>query len=349
VSALSSRPHRLGPNKIPVYYAGGERIDRFRGEAGHRGPEDWVGSVTAIPLEILPDLTDPTVGISRLAEGTLLREAVDTDPEGWLGPKLASAFRGEPGLLVKLLDAGERLPVHCHPTRELAQAKLGYPFGKTEGWIVMDADPGAAIWLGFREAVEPDRLRSWVDEQDVASMLAAMNRLEVRPGDVYYLPAGLPHSIGEGIMITELQEPTSFSIIAEYRAFGLDEHQATLGLGWKDGLACFDLSGYAEERLARLVPTPEPVGAGDGGSVWRLFPLEAEAFFQAYRARAAGELPLGPAGFRVLVIERGAGEFAWSSGETEARAGQTWVVPHGAGPLRLSGEVEAIVCAPPIT
>jgi mannose-6-phosphate isomerase len=347
MTTLSERPHKVGANKIPLYYAGGERIDRFRGEPASPGPEDWVGSVTAIPPEILPDVADPTVGISRLADGTSLSGAIEADPAGWLGVELAEAFGGEPGLLVKLLDAGERLPVHCHPTREVARAELGSPFGKTEGWIVLEAEPAAAIWLGFRETVEIDELRRWVDEQSVAEMLAAMNRLEVSPGDVFYLPAGLPHSIGEGIMITELQEPTSFSILAEYRSFGLDEGQATLGLGWERALACFDLSGYSGERLARLVPPPELVHEEAGGSRRRLFPVEAEEFFQAIRARATGELALGPAGFCVLVVEQGSGRLAWSFGDVDVRAGETWVVPAGAGPLSLHGSLEAIVCKPP--
>jgi mannose-6-phosphate isomerase len=347
MTSLTSRPHRLGSNQISVYYAGGERIARFRGEAGGSGPEDWIGSVSAIPLKILPGVTDPTVGISRLSDGTSLRDAVLSNPGGWLGDELAGAFGGEPGLLVKLLDAGERLPVHCHPSRELARDKLGSRFGKTEGWIVLDAEPGAAVWLGFRDTVAPERLRAWVDDQDVEAMLAAMNRLETGAGDVFYLPAGTPHSIGEGIMLAELQEPTSFSILAEYRTFGLDESQATLGLGWGEGLACFDLAGYPEERLSRFIPDPEPLNHGPGGSTWKLFPPEAEEFFQALRARAAGELELGEPGFRVLLIESGSGTFAWGSGEDAVQAGETWVVPYGAGPLSLNGAVEAIVCCPP--
>ena len=242
---------------MPVYYAGGENIDRFRGTTSTPPrPEDWIGATTALPEMILPPDAPRDSGVSRLPDGRSLRDAVRDDRTGWLGPDLAGRFSGgETGLLVKLLDAGERLPVHAHPDRAFARERLGSPFGKTEGWIVMDDAPGGDVWLGFREDVALDRLQRWIEAQAVDEMLAAMNRLPARPGSVFYVPAGVPHAIGPGVMITELQEPTSFSILAEFKAFGLDATQATLGLGWADAIGCFDRSGYPAERLARLAAT----------------------------------------------------------------------------------------------
>jgi mannose-6-phosphate isomerase len=337
----------MGPNKVPVYYAGGAGIDRFRGIVGQPGPEDWVGSVTAFPPELRPEGADASVGISRFEDGSSLRDAVLADPRGWLGVPLAAAFGGEPGLLVKLLDAGERLPVHCHPERAVAQQKLASPFGKTEGWVIMDAAPGAAIWLGFTRDVAPAELQAWIEAQDVDTMLAEMNRIEVRPGEAYYLPAGIPHSIGAGILLAELQEPTSFSILAEYRAFGLNEEQATLGLGWEDALACFDLSAYDEERLARLHPAAHELPATGAARSWRLFPAEAAPFFQAYRVAVDGEAELQPPTFCVVIVERGRGSLVHAGGSTQVEAGETWVVPFGAGPLRARGDLELILSVPP--
>ena len=229
----SIRLHRLGPNKVPVYYEGGEGIDRFRHERGADGPEDWVGSVTPFPKLLLPAGADPKTGISTLGDGTRLDGHLAADPEGWLGPELHRSFGSEPGLLVKLLDAGERLPVHWHPDRDFAKDHLASRFGKNEGWIVLAARADARIWLGFNREVDAGELRSWVDDQDAETMLAAMNVFTPKPGDVYYVPAGVPHAIGAGITIVELQEPTSFSILAEYRSFGVDDATASLGLGWE--------------------------------------------------------------------------------------------------------------------
>ena len=341
-------PQRVGPNKVPVYYAGGAGIDRFRGVAGEEGPEDWVASVTAFPPNLLPVGADPETGISRLANGASLRAEIGRDPVAWLGPDLAAEFGSAPGLLVKLLDAGERLPVHCHPTRAFAQTKLRSRFGKSEGWILLEVAPDAGMWLGFRRDVTREELKEWIDAQDVSSMLAVMNRLEVHAGDVLYVPAGVPHAFGPGVMLIELQEPTSFSILAEYAAFGLTAEQATLGLRWEEALECFDLTAYDNQRLTRLRPAPEIVADSSDGQVWRLFDTKTELFFQAFRVVASGKLSLDQLrGFTILVVERGAGQLHSAAGTSELRAGETWVVPCAAGSLQLEGNIQLTACMPP--
>jgi mannose-6-phosphate isomerase len=343
----SIRLHRLGPNKVPVYYEGGDGIDRFRHEHGTDGPEDWVGSVTAFPKLLLPAGADPKTGISRLSDGTRLDVYVAANPEGWLGPELHRSFGSEPGLLVKLLDAGERLPVHWHPDRDFANDHLASRFGKNEGWIVLAARADARIWLGFTRDVDAGELRSWVDDQDAEAMLAAMNVFTPKPGEVYYIPAGVPHAIGGGITIVELQEPTSFSILAEYRSFGVDDAAASLGLEWELALSCVDARAYAGEFRDVLRPL-QLVASREGGTLGRLYSNETEPYFQAYRALATGgALALGGPEFRIVVVESGKGALTTSADKEAVREGETWLVPYGAGELTLEGLVEAIVCCPP--
>lgn len=341
-------PFRLPANPVPVYYAGGENIDRFRGTTSNPPrPEDWVGSTSALPELILPPDAPRDSGVSRLPDGRSLRDAVSHDRVGWLGPDLAGRFHGgETGLLVKLLDAGERLPVHAHPDRAFGRRHLGSPFGKTEGWIVMDDSPGGDVWLGFSEDVALDRLERWIEAQAVDEMLAAMNRLPARPGGVFYVPAGVPHAIGPGVMITELQEPTSFSILAEFKAFGLDATQATLGLGWPAAIGCFDRSRYSGDRLALLMPTPRVIEQTATASVSQLFGDHAAEFFQALRVEIAGAWTL-PRSFSVLIVEDGSGTLAVGAESRAVSRGETWVVPFGAQAATLHGDLRCLVCLPP--
>ncbi len=333
---------------MPVYYAGGANIDRFRGETSFlQGPEDWVGSVSALPELIRPPNAPVDVGVSRLPNGKSLRTEVSEDRSGWLGPKLASlSTGGEIGLLVKLLDAGERLPVHAHPDREFAAKRLGSPYGKTEGWIVLEDSPGGDVWLGFREEVSVERLQGWIDTQAVDEMLSAMNRLAALPGTVFYVPAGVPHAIGPDVMITELQEPTSFSILAEYKTFGLDVEQATLGLGWTEAIRCFDRSAYFGERLDRLQPRARTISGTSNALVRQLFGDEANEFFQALRVDVSGSWQL-PRSFAILIIELGSGELRSADRAVNVDAGQTFVIPFDAAPLTLSGSLRCLVALPP--
>jgi len=345
---VSRTLHPLSGNFVPVYYAGGENIVRFRGgSAVAGGPEDWIGSVSALPAAILPRGAPADSGVSRLADGTSLRDAIAADRIGWLGADLSRRMPdGETGLLVKLLDAGTRLPVHAHPDRDFARRRLASPFGKTEGWIVMDGAPGGDVWLGFRESVEREQLRAWIEAQAVDEMLAAMNRLPATPGAVFYVPAGVPHAIGPGVMITELQEPTSFSILAEYEAFGLDERQATLGLGWDDALPCFDLDAFTGARLDALQPKAQVLSSTPDATVRQLFADVAAPFFQALRVDVAGSYAL-PRSFAILVIERGTGMLTAGGTSRPVAAGETFVMPFDAAPASLAGQLRCLVCLPP--
>jgi mannose-6-phosphate isomerase len=120
------RPVVLPPNGVPRFYLGGPAIAELRGTeaAGERVPEDWVGSTTTV-------FGEDELGLSRLPDGRFLRDAVAEDPVAFFGPEHAERRGADPALLVKLLDAGERLPVHVHPDGAFAREALRSPYGKT--------------------------------------------------------------------------------------------------------------------------------------------------------------------------------------------------------------------------
>lgn len=338
-------PIVLEDNRVPVFYAGGRQINEFRRlDEPRDGPEDWVASVVTLPPALIGTGVDSSAGLSRLSDGRTLRALVEADPQGWLGGDLAAAFGGSTALLVKLLDAGERLPVHCHPTRPFAQRNLDSVFGKTEGWVVMRTQPGAAVWIGMNQDVSLTQMRRWIDQQDAPAMIEAMNRLPVEPGMVIYVPAGVPHAIGPGVMVTELQEPTSFSILAEHEIFGVSREDAALGVGWDLAVSCFDLGSY-KDRLSVLAPTPRAVVTTPEGGVTSLFDRDADPYFRAWRI--SGSVTLPEAAFAVLVVDRGCGDLVWDGDRMPVVAGQTIVAPHAVGPLRCEGDLDVIACLPP--
>ena len=325
------KPLRLPPNQLRRFYRGGDALARFRGmpALADEGPEDWVGSTTTA-------FGDGDAGLARLEDGTTVRDAIQEDPESFLGPG-----RGEPGLLVKLLDAGERLPVHCHPDRSFAAQRLGSRYGKTEAWLIVETSgERPLVWLGFRDDVAADDLAAWVANQDVAAIRGAVNEVDVTPGDVLYVPAGLPHALGQGILMVELQEPTDFSLLLEWRGFAVDgAADGHLGVGWPTALEAVDRSAWPADRLAGLRrSTP------DGERV-ELLPDEAADFFGGERLRPAPELELEPA-FSILVVVGGSGRIEGADGGLDVSRGDTLLVPHGAGPCRLAGELDVIRCLP---
>jgi mannose-6-phosphate isomerase len=311
------RPQPLPANVLRHFYAGGPRIAALRGldDIDDRMPEEWLGSVTTT-FGARDDR-----GLSRLADGTLVRDAIAADPLAWLGEAHVARYGADPALLTKLLDAGERLPVHYHPGRALAAAQLGLRHGKTEAWIIVDAEPDAAVHVGFSAPVSDDTIREWIRTQDGASMLAAMRALPVAAGDTVFVPAGTPHAIGAGILLVELQEPTDLSICLEYEPFGLTEEQAHLGLGWDVALTALDRAASEVSVDSRL-------------------PAAADPYFRADRVRGGDQLD---AGFSVVVGLAGTGTL----GETPFGRGSVVLIPHAAGPLELTGDATGIRCRPP--
>ena len=309
-------PSLLQPTRVHRFYRGGALIGRLRHEAEEDGPfpEDWLGSVTPARN---PGRDDPEEGLSRLAEGRLLRDAVEADPIGWLGEAHVARFGTSTGLLVKLLDAAKRLPVHVHPDRAFAREAFDSPFGQTEAWIVLDTRrDDAEVWVGLREPVEPERYLAWIADQDVGRLLHSLNRITVHAGDVVYVPAGIPHAIGAGVLIAELQEPTDFSFLCEWQGFPVRPEDSHLGLGWETALAAIDLNPH------------EPV---------RNLPAEAHRFF------SADDVPEPAGRFAVLLVLAGEGVI----GDTPARAGDAFAVPASAHSFDADGDLRVLRCMAP--
>jgi mannose-6-phosphate isomerase len=325
------KPLLLSANQpLDRFYAGGRRIAAFRGDppVNRNVPEDWVASTTTL-------FGESHIGLSRLPDGEMLVDAIRPDPVSWLGSEHVQAFGADTSLLVKLLDAGERLPVHAHPDVSFTRDHLGHKHGKTEAWVFLEP---AVVHLGFTRDIPKDELAAWVEEQDAAVMLGAMHRLTVDKGDAVLVPAGLPHAIGEGAFLVELQEPTDLSILLEWDGFAIDgKSLGHLGLGFPTALGAVDRRGWSRTAIEHL----RGARAGDAGD---LLPDAAE-FFRVERSRGHAEWEPE---YAVLVVVAGSGELV-TTGRIPLRAGQTVLVPFAAGPSRIDGgeELEILRCRPP--
>ena len=335
------RPVELGPNQPKQFYRGGGAITAFRGRpsSDEFRPEDWVASTTP-RFGLEPD------GLTRLPDGRYLRDAVEEDPEGWLGPAHLRYFGPSTALLVKLLDAGQRLPVHLHPPRSFAYRHLGSRHGKTEAWVVLSttgAEP--SVYLGWSRDVDGHELARWVAEQDAPAMLATMNKLVVRPGDAVLVPAGTAHAIGEGVFSLELQEPTDFSIMLELEGFGFPPGTGDLGLGRDLALSCVQRRAFDEGRLSGLRKSFHPAGRAPS-TAQDVLPGAADAYFRAQRA-GGGTTGLEPS-FAVVVGIAGSGSLYGDDWRLPVGRGVTIAVPWSAGVTGIDGDADLLRCLPPL-
>ena len=326
------RPIVLPANQPPErFYRGGDLISRFRGDppAGESVPEDWIASTTTV-------FGHESLGLTTLPSGEVLREAIAADPVAWLGPEHVAAFGVDSRLLVKLLHAGQRLPVHAHPDGGFARTHLGAAHGKVEAWHILS---GGEVYVGLRRDTSAGRLAELVEDQDVETLLGMLHRRSVDPGDTIHIPAGTLHAIGKGVLLAELQEPEDLSILLEWRDFAIDGSvDGHLGLGFPTALTAVDVAAMDEPRLEQLI-----VGADQAPP---LLPPEAAAYFRLDRFELDGPVTVD-AGFSVVLVLAGQVEARGEAGATSLPAGATAVVPWSAGDTTLAGAGTVLVARPP--
>lgn len=319
---------RVPSNRPPErFYRGGAQITAFRGEppAAEREPEDWIGSTTTI-------FGEPMLGLTRLPDGRLLRHAVDADPVGWLGPAHVGRWGSDLRLLVKLLDAGQRLPVHAHPDDDFAARRLGHTHGKAEAWYIL---AGGTVHVGLTRDVDEADLASLVATQDVAALLGLLHEVQVEPGDVVWVPPGELHAIGAGVLLLELQQPEDLSILLEWQGFEIDGARAGhLGLGFGTALRAVNRTARGLDELRGLI-RPAPAS----GSV---FPPDADPYFRLERLPVDGEAEVAP-GFAIFVVTSGDLEIASDA----APAGSTLLLPAADGTVTARGTGELLIARPP--
>jgi mannose-6-phosphate isomerase len=178
---------------------GGDKIlKRYKEKLGLAWDGVCVGESWEISIE--PSFPSRLVG-----SGESLGDAIDADPDGWLGTEVATRYGGQTPLLVKLLDAGDNLSVQVHPEDGDQQLAPGES-GKPEGWVILEADSGCGLYLGFKPGIGPDEVRRCIEARGALESL--MNFVPVSPGDAFYIDAGTPHAIGKGVTLLEPQVVT---------------------------------------------------------------------------------------------------------------------------------------------
>lgn len=170
------------------------------------------------------DLSSVKGDISVVANGFLkgnnLTEIIEVYMGDLVGEQHFERFGLEFPLLVKYLDCNDKLSVQVHPDDTLAEERHN-SYGKTEAWYVADCKPGAAIYLGFKDLnITREEYLAAVAESRLAELL---NRIEVKKGDVFYIPAGTVHALGAGIEVVEVQQTSDVT----YRIYDWDRVDAS--------------------------------------------------------------------------------------------------------------------------
>ncbi|NNC80514.1 MAG: hypothetical protein HKN94_10220 [Acidimicrobiales bacterium] len=333
-------PFVLPPNTFDHFYRGGRHIAELRRSApGAKRPEEWLGSVVS-------RFGESELGLTGFA-GHTLRAEIEANPVDWLGAAHLSRYGPSLGVLVKLLDPAQRLPVHLHPTRTFAAEHLDCPYGKTEAWVILETEPaGGDVFVGTHRAVAGEEWAALVEAQDSDAMLDLLRPITVRSGDAVLVPAGTPHAIGPDLLVLELQEPTDLSILLEWRGFDIDgAAEGHLGLGFDVAIGAIRPDALGDDELEQLVARSVETPAQAPNSVVSVMPEGADPYFRAWAVDSITEVEL-PAGFGVLLVTDGSGRLSHQSGSIDVERGTALVIPASASPCRLVGRLTAYLSQP---
>ena len=186
---------------------GGEKIIPFKHLNVHQENvgESW--EISGVP-------GNETVVANGEYAGKKLNDVVAELQERLVGKDNYKRFGNEFPLLIKFIDARDKLSIQVHPSDDYALRTEG-EFGKTEMWYIVEADEGAELVFGLKEDCTREEFERAVAEHRIGETL---RYVKVHAGEVYFIPSGLVHAIGAGILICEIQQNSNIT----YRVFDYD-------------------------------------------------------------------------------------------------------------------------------
>lgn len=321
-------PLRLEPNYVWRSYRGGRLLRAFRGQTlaeDDHFPEDWLAST--VRARNGANSQGPEEGISRVTFEGSERLLSELEVPGYFPQGEKAGL----GVLLKLLDAADRLHIQAHPDDAFVQQRFGAPKGKTECWYVLSTRSAeASVLLGFQRPPSPREWERMILDQDISGMLECFDRIPVRPGDCLMVPAGVPHAIGEGIFMIELQQPSDWVVRCEFTVgdHTLPPEARFMGLELADCLGIFDFHAYTADSWRQR---PRTLAKSSDSLEEEMIAPPHQKYFRLRRLRGNGPAAFDATEPAVLIVTKGGGTLRCGENRFPLRSGETFLLPSSPG------------------
>lgn len=309
-------PFRLDPVLVERPWGGSRLTDYGKTlPAGVSIGESW--EVCDLPQEIVPHVDDPSSTVlDGPYAGARLRTVVAERSADLLGP-VAPTRDGRFPLLFKLLDAREHLSVQVHPHEAYVAQHPGARL-KTESWYVVDADPGALLYLDTAEGTTMADVKAVMGTPGIVPLLGVRPAV---PGAFHHVPAGRVHALGAGTFVAEVQTPSDTT----YRIYD-----------WAEEYGRAPRQLHASEAMGSIILEQDAafsLDASDEPGVREL--VSTDYYWMREHRVEAGSMDLArTAGPVVLNVARG----AIGLGDLELPAGTTAIVPASSSVSAFEGD-----------
>lgn len=265
-------------------------------------------------------------------KGMLFGEYLDKIGKESLGWKCQTLTRFP--ILIKFIDASEPLSVQVHPDDEYA-LETENEYGKNEMWYIVDAEPDAYIYCGFRKEVSKEEVQRRIADNTITEVL---NRISVKKGEVYFIPAGTVHAIGKGLLICEIQQSSACT----YRLYDYnrtDRFGNYRELHIQKALEVLDYLPYIPQRFEDSIEKQEQ---------YEIRTLCCCKYFMAtlYSIKGEAEIAMTEESFTSLICIKGNGILSVTDNDTEEMkfvAGESIFMPKSERMYQVKGECEIIL------
>ena len=346
-------------NRVWRTYEGGALIDNWKKtnpEVDGSMPEEWI--MSTITARGIGRPQDEGLSAIQTEEGNIyLKELIDSNKELYLGPTLAQKY-GTTGVLIKMLDSVERLTVQVHPDKEYAKKVFNSTFGKTESWYVLNTreidGEKSVVYMGFKKHVTKEIWKTHFENQNIEGMLDCLHKIEVKAGDAFMIYGGVPHAIGSGCFLMEVQEPTDYTMRVERttpKGLKIGPELIHQGVGDEKMLECFHYDTYTlDEAQEAWKITPEILDSSDEFTFRTLFNEKHTNCFGLNELLLDGSYGIkGNGSFFAAVIYSGDGTMSCNGKEYDYKQGDEIFLSAAISEITFTSKSPSkiLLCYPP--
>lgn len=269
-------------------------------------------------------------------DGQSLVDLIEKYKGELVGDAVYQKFGTEFPLLIKFIDANQDLSIQVHPDDELAK-KRHNSFGKTEMWYVIQADKGSSLIAGFNQEVNKEK---YVSHFEAGKLTDILNREEVQDDDVFFLPAGRVHTIGQGLLIAEIQQTSDIT----YRIYDFDRKDAEGNLRELHVEEALDAIDYKLYDEYKTVYKSQPESANE---------LVSCEYFQTNKLELSNPLTRDYSSidsFKAILCLEGESTLKYGNDSVAAKKGDVFLIPAAINTLEIvpNGKVKYLETYVPI-
>ncbi|MCR5487134.1 MAG: class I mannose-6-phosphate isomerase [Lachnospiraceae bacterium] len=298
------------------YVWGGDRLKKDFGK-------EWAGDVLAETWELSAHPDGPSMIASGSFAGKTFPEYLKEKGKAILGTN-AARFQDFP-VLIKFIDARENLSLQVHPGDEYALRHEGQ-YGKTECWYIVEAKPGAGLYLGLKERLTREEFAEKIRQ---GTLLESLRFVPVKPGEMYFIHSGTLHAIAAGTLLAEIQQNSNVTYrVYDFGRLGADGKPRPLHI--PQAMDVSDLSGVMPD-----------MDFGGHLAVCPYFLVDGLSF------AGEAELMADGASFCSVLVTEGSGSICFNGEELPFRRGDSFFVEAGSGRGRLRGKGHVLLTRVP--